>query len=54
MTYKHNLSGHWALYKNHHPLIIPCPKRSKEILASWMVNRAIASDFHGLFAKEAV
>ena len=54
MTYKYYLSSRWNLYDNQNPLIIPCPRRSKEILASWMINRITASDFHGLFAKEAV
>ena len=42
-----------SLYENRFPRIITCARKHEELQASCMVNRLMACDFHGPFAKAA-
>ena len=49
----HDLPRHWSLYENRYPRIIACPRKREDIALSYRVNRLMACDFFGPFAKEA-
>lgn len=48
-----DLPRHWSHYENRFPRIITCARKHEEIQASCMVNRLMACNFHGPFAKAA-
>ncbi len=47
----HDLNRRWSIYENRFPRIITCARKHEEIKASYMVNRLMACDFRGPFAK---
>ena len=48
-----DLNQRCSLYEKRFPRIITCARKREEIEASYMVNRLMACDFHGPFAKES-